>query len=73
MKLVIHILELKLGELMESRKLNRKIKKRKIKKDSLGIYFRNKAIEWDKKDKERILSIRKAIKILKNHDLHPVK
>jgi len=62
MKDAIQVLEWKLKELSEKVKLTRKLLRRKSKP---AIEFRSMFIRWDKRDKERIASIKRAIKYLK--------
>lgn len=64
MKAAIEALQHKIKELQESRAVTRRILRRKRMKGFGYLISRFK--DWDKRDKERIVSIRKAIKILSN-------
>ena len=64
MKEAIEVLEWKIKELQDGRVVTRRILRRKTKR-GFG-YLINRFKVWDKRDKERILVIRKAIKVLSN-------
>ena len=64
MKEAIEVLERKIKELQDGRKVTRRILRRKTMK-GFG-YLLSRFKDWDKRDKEKIVVIRKAIKVLSN-------
>ena len=64
MKEAIEVLERKIKELQDGRKVTRRILRRKRMK-GFG-YLLSRFKDWDKRDKEKIVVIRKAIKVLSN-------